>query len=364
MVEPHEFESRCVAVTGGCGFIGANLLLSLVPRYVQTRFVNIDCLSYAADPTRVAALETAPNYAFERADIRDRPAIAGIFERHGVTDVVHLAAESHVDRSLYEPAVFVETNVLGTLSLLEALLARRGGGRFLHVSTDEVYGSLPLDSPQRFREDSPYDPTSPYSASKAGSDHLVRAYHRTYGLDVVITNCSNNYGPWQFPEKLIPLMISNALEGRELPVYGDGRHVRDWIHVGDHCAGLEAAYLRGVPGGTYNLGADSECSNLQVVQTICDLVDAMAGPLPSKEPRQSLLRFVADRPGHDLRYAIDASKARSELAWGPQHSFEEGLGATVRWYLDNREWVRTCRDRRSFADHYARHYRPQEDSSP
>ena len=237
-------------------------------------------------------------------------------------------------------------------------MARERHGRFLHVSTDEVYGSLPLDSAERFRECSPYDPSSPYSASKAASDHLARAYHRTYGLDVVVTNCSNNYGPWQFPEKLIPLMISNALEGRELPVYGDGRNVRDWIHVSDHCEGLEAAFLRGEPGGTYNLGADAERSNLQVVQAICDLVDAMASPLPSGASRRSLIRFVADRPGHDLRYAIDASLARSELAWAPRRRFEEGLADTVSWYLENRDWVAACCGGEAFVDHYARHYRP------
>jgi len=354
----HQFEGRCVAVTGGCGFIGANLLLTLVPRHPAARFVNLDCLSYAADPARVAAIEAAPNYTFERLDIRDRESVAEAFGRHDITDVIHLAAESHVDRSLYDPAVFVETNVLGTLNLLDALVARERHGRFLHVSTDDVYGSLPLDSAERFRECSPYDPSSPYSASKAASDHLARAYHRTYGLDVVVTNCSNNYGPWQFPEKLIPLMISNALEGRELPVYGDGRNVRDWIHVSDHCEGLEAAFLRGEPGGTYNLGADAERSNLQVVQAICDLVDAMASPLPSGASRRSLIRFVADRPGHDLRYAIDASLARSELAWAPRRRFEEGLADTVSWYLENRDWVAACCGGGAFVDHYARHYRP------
>lgn len=337
------------------------MLLGLVPRYPDTRFVNLDCLTYAADPTRLGDVAVCPNYAFELVDIRDRAALAAAFQRHEVTDVIHLAAESHVDRSLYEPSLFVETNVLGTLNLLDALLYQQDAGRFLHVSTDEVYGSLPLGTADRFREDSRYDPSSPYSASKAASDHLVRAYHRTYGLDVVITNCSNNYGPWQFPEKLIPLMVSNALQGRELPVYGEGRNVRDWIHVSDHCSGLEAAFLRGEPGATYNLGADSERSNLEVVEMICDLVDALVGPLPDGRPRRGLIRFVSDRPGHDLRYAIDATKARTELGWTPARSFAEGLAETVRWCLGHHDWIDGCRLRLPFCEHYARHYCPRED---
>jgi dTDP-glucose 4,6-dehydratase len=312
-------------LTGGSGFIGSNLVRWLLEHRPGWRVVNLDKLTYAGNPENMADLADRPRYRFVRGDIGDGALVRRLIEEEKVEAVMHLAAESHVDRSILSPAVFIETNVGGTQVLLEAAREAKVG-RFLHCSTDEVYGSL--GETGLFTEESPLQPSSPYSASKAGSDLLALAYAHTFGLPVLITNCSNNYGPYQFPEKLIPLMIANALRDQPLPVYGDGRNVRDWIHVSDHCAGLVAVLERGRAGQVYNLGGSSERRNLEVVHAVLDLLG---------KPR-SLVRFVADRPGHDRRYAIDASKARRELGWEPSRRFEEGLASTVRWYVENRGW--------------------------
>jgi dTDP-glucose 4,6-dehydratase len=329
-------------VTGGAGFIGS-AVIRLVLRETAASVVNLDKLTYAANLDSLAAIEHDPRYAFEKVDICDRPELERVFRQHRPDAVMHLAAESHVDRSIDAPAAFLQTNVVGTCTLLEVALdywrslpqQRQPGFRFHHVSTDEVYGSLGPTG--RFSETTAYEPNSPYSASKAASDHFVRAWHHTYGLPVVASNCSNNYGPWQFPEKLIPLVTTNALLGKPLPVYGKGENVRDWLFVEDHARALWLILTAGRVGETYNVGGDSERRNLAVVEAICDLVDAMAPPLPSG-PRRSLIEFVSDRPGHDLRYAIDASKLQVELAWRPRENFASGLERTVAWYLDNRAW--------------------------
>jgi dTDP-glucose 4,6-dehydratase len=329
----------CVLITGGSGFIGSAVCLALIRSGM--RVVNVDKLTYAANPRSLTEIAGDARYAFERADICDRAAIDAILARYRPGAVLHLAAESHVDRSITGSAAFIDTNVVGTYQLLEAVRGycdslaaeARARFRFVHVSTDEVYGSLGADG--RFHEDTPYRPNSPYSASKAASDHLARAWFTTYGLPVIISNCSNNFGPRQFPEKLIPLAILNALEGRAVPVYGDGAQVRDWLHVEDHAQGLIALMERGRPGEKYNFGGDSERSNLAVVTRICDRLDALH---PLARPRRALIAFVADRPGHDRRYAIDAGKAWRELRWQPQHTFEQGLDETIGWYLDHRSW--------------------------
>jgi dTDP-glucose 4,6-dehydratase len=343
-----------IIVTGGAGFIGSNFLNLLVPRHPEHHFVNLDKLTYAANLGSLAAIADAPNYELARVDIADREAVRELFARVRPNLVVHFAAESHVDRSIYAPDAFVETNITGTFNLLEAFRARPRDEAVLfhHVSTDEVYGSLGEDGV--FVETSPYDPSSPYSASKAASDHLVRAYHRTYGVSVKITNCSNNYGPYQFPEKLIPLMILNALEGKPLPVYGRGENVRDWLYVTDHCEAIWAVVHKGVVGQTYNIGGRSERRNLDVVHTICDLVAAETGR-PARSVRD-LVTFVTDRPGHDLRYAIDPSKVERECGFLPRETFETGLRKTVRFYLEHEDWVRDVRsgDYRAWIDkHYA-----------
>ena len=330
-----------ILVTGGAGFIGSALCRHLIAE-TNSAVVNLDKLTYAANPESLAPIAGNPRYRFEQADICDAAALRRIFERHRPDAVMHLAAESHVDRSIDGPAAFIETNVVGTCILLEAARdywrgldeAARAAFRFLHVSTDEVYGSLGESG--LFREDTPYAPNSPYSASKAAADHLARAWHHTYGLPVIITNCSNNYGPYQFPEKLIPLMIINALAGRELPVYGRGENVRDWLYVEDHVRGLCLALTAGKPGGKYNFGGGAERSNLEVVRTICAILDRSRPD--SAGSRERLIRFVTDRPGHDLRYAIDAAQAQRELGWAPRSTFETGLEATVHWYLDNGHW--------------------------
>jgi dTDP-glucose 4,6-dehydratase len=331
-------------VTGGCGFIGANLIRFLLERTpFEGRVVNVDKLTYAGNPESLADLaERFPRrYAFVQADIGDPAAMAEVFDGQGIDAVCHLAAESHVDRSIVAPGGFVQTNVVGTLNLLELARARRGRlVRFHHVSTDEVYGSL--GETGRFMETTPYGPNSPYAASKAGADHLVRAYGHTYGLPVTITNCSNNYGPYQFPEKLIPLMILNALEGRPLPVYGRGANVRDWLFVEDHCRALWEVLTRGRVGETYNIGGDCERRNLEVVERICGLLDEMA-PEARIGERRRLITFVVDRPGHDYRYAIDCTKLQRELGWRPAESFESGLRRTVRWYLEHPAWVARVR---------------------
>jgi dTDP-glucose 4,6-dehydratase len=312
-------------LTGGSGFIGSNLVRWLLEHRPGWRVVNLDKLTYAGNPENLADLADHPRYRFVRGDIGDGALVRRLLEEEKVESVMHLAAESHVDRSILTPAVFIETNVGGTQVLLEAAREAKVG-RFLHCSTDEVYGSL--GETGLFTEESPLQPSSPYSASKAGSDLLALAYAHTFGLPVVVTRCSNNFGPYQFPEKLIPLMIANALRDQPLPVYGDGKNVRDWIHVSDHCAGLVAALERGRAGQVYNLGGSSERRNLEVVHAVLDLLG---------KPR-SLLRFVTDRPGHDRRYAIDAGKARRELGWEPSRRFEEGLASTVGWYVENRGW--------------------------
>lgn len=332
-----------VVVTGGCGFIGSNFLNLFVPQHPDVAFLNLDCLTYAGNPESVADLASRANYSFERVDIREGDAVRAALEAFQPTHVIHFAAESHVDRSIEGPQAFVETNVMGTFHLLDAcrhLWKDATAGRlFHHVSTDEVYGSL--GETGKFRETTPYDPSSPYSASKASSDHLVRAYHRTYGLPVTITNCSNNYGPLQFPEKLIPLMIANCLDRKPLPVYGDGSNVRDWLYVNDHATAIWAVVQEGRLGETYNVGGDSERSNLQVVHALCEAVASETGT--PVEELKGLITFVTDRPGHDWRYAIDATKIQSELGWRPTVTFEEGLRQTVRWYLDNQEWVEHVR---------------------
>lgn len=332
-----------ILVTGGAGFIGSGFLLRFVPREPSTRFVNLDALTYAGNPASLAPLGNAPNYAFARADIRDAEAVREAFREHRPDRIVHFAAETHVDRSIHGPRDFVETNVLGTLNLLEAAREAWGssfaGKRFHHVSTDEVYGSLGKED--RFRETTPYDPSSPYSASKAGSDHLVRAYGRTYGMPVTLTNCSNNYGPRQFPEKLIPLMTLNALEGKPLPVYGTGGNVRDWLHVDDHNDAVWTVLHQGQEGETYNVGGEGERTNLQALAAVLDAVARLAGR--DRAALEGLIRYVADRPGHDWRYAIDATKIREELGWSPVHAFERGIEETVRWYLENPEWVEGVR---------------------
>jgi dTDP-glucose 4,6-dehydratase len=328
-----------ILVTGGAGFIGSAVCRRLAGS-VEC-LVNVDRLTYAANPRSLDAIADHPGYAFERVDICDRPALDAVFARHRPTAVLHLAAESHVDRSITGTAPFIETNLLGTYQMLEAARHYCRGQppdlrerfRFIHISTDEVYGSLGAGG--HFSEETPYQPSSPYSASKAGSDHLAHAWYKTYGLPTIVSNCSNNYGPCQFPEKLIPLTIINALAGKPISIYGDGSNVRDWLYVEDHVAGLVTLLTRGVPGEKYNFGGDSERTNLTVAQQICDLVDDLRA---SDRPRRSLITFVTDRPGHDLRYAIDAGKARRELGWRPSVGFEAGLERTVRWYLDNPGW--------------------------
>ena len=335
-----------ILVTGGAGFIGSNFVLDWIANEDEP-VLNLDKLTYAGNLANLASLAGEPRHAFVKGDIGDAALLQKLFSEHRPRAVVHFAAESHVDRSIHGPAAFVQTNVVGTFELLEAARAHwqglsgeaRDAFRFLHVSTDEVYGSLSESDPA-FSETTPYSPNSPYSASKAASDHLVRAYHHTYGLPVVTTNCSNNYGPFQFPEKLIPLMIANALEGKALPVYGDGRQVRDWLYVKDHCEAIRLVLARGRPGEVYNIGGNAERRNIDVVNAICDALQSLK---PRDGGYRKLVTSVADRPGHDRRYAIDASKIRSGLGWSPRESFETGLAKTVRWYLDNAAWVAQVR---------------------
>jgi dTDP-glucose 4,6-dehydratase len=336
-----------IVVTGGAGFIGSNFLQLVVPRRPDHRFVNVDKLTYAANLASLRGLEPLPNYALERVDVADRAALADVFARYRPDHVIHFAAESHVDRSIVEPGAFIQTNIVGTFNLLEACReawrddAGTAGHVFHHVSTDEVFGSLALDAATRFDETSRYAPSSPYSASKAASDHLVTAYHRTFGLPIKLTNCSNNYGPRQFPEKLVPLMILNAVAGDPLPVYGRGANVRDWLYVDDHCEAVWLVFERGAVGATYLVGGGAELSNLDTVRAICRVVADETGRDPGA--LEALIRFVADRPGHDLRYAIDPGKITRELGWRPRESFETGLRKTVRWYLANPEWVASIR---------------------
>ena len=326
-----------ILITGGAGFIGSAVVRLAVRRGHEV--VNLDALTYAANPANIADVAGSNHYRFEQADIRDRPALDRVFADHRPDAVMHLAAESHVDRSIDGPAAFIETNIIGTFNLLEAARAywmREGqpdAFRFHHISTDEVFGSLGPSG--QFTEDTPYDPRSPYSASKAGSDHLVRAWHETYGLPVVLTNCSNNYGPFHFPEKLVPVVILKALAGEPVPVYGDGGNIRDWLFVEDHADALLLVLEQGRLGRSYNIGGENEASNIDLVRMICRLMDELH---PQGAPHDRLITFVADRPGHDRRYAIDPARIRDELGWRPSVTLEEGLRRTVAWYLDNRDW--------------------------
>ena len=349
-----------ILVTGGAGFIGSNFVLQRM-RDDSASIVNLDKLTYAGNLRNLESISTRPGYEFVHGDIADRNIVGQLLNKHRPAAIVHFAAESHVDRSIRGPGDFIQTNINGTFALLEETRAYWMGlpesearqFRFLHVSTDEVYGSLgPNDPP--FSEMTPYAPNSPYAASKAASDHLVRAYHHTYGLPTLTTNCSNNYGPFQFPEKLIPLMILNARDGKPLPVYGDGKNVRDWLFVNDHCEAIATVLQRGKPGETYNIGGWNEKANIEIVQTICDLVDEIS-PRAGRS-RRELITFVKDRPGHDRRYAMNAEKIERELGWKPKETLETGLRRTVRWYLENEEWVRDVTSgsyRQWIATHYS-----------
>lgn len=343
----HGDSMKRILVTGGAGFIGSAVCRHLV-QDLGHEVVNVDALTYAASQSSLASIENSGRYHFERVDVRDRQAVDAVFAKYQPDAVMHLAAESHVDRSISAAQVFLETNILGTAVMLEALRAyrdslpaeRADNLRFLHISTDEVYGSLGPTG--LFTEETPYDPSSPYSASKAASDHVVTAWVRTYGLQCVISNCSNNYGPYHFPEKLIPLVILNALHGNALPVYGDGSNIRDWLYVDDHARALVMILEKGRAGEKYNIGGRNERTNLQVVERICDLMDALA---PKDRSHHDLIEFVTDRPGHDHRYAIDATKTESEIGWNAQENFDSGIEKTVRWYLENRDWWEPIRNK-------------------
>jgi dTDP-glucose 4,6-dehydratase len=344
-----------ILVTGGAGFIGSAVCRHLI-RSGGYKVVNVDKLTYAGNLESLREIEDSPDYSLYRADICDDAAILKILRNEQIDRIMHLAAESHVDRSIDGPAAFLETNVVGTFRMLSAALTywrelgeeRQGSFRFHHVSTDEVFGDLPLNEGV-FTEDTPYAPSSPYSASKASSDHFVRAWHATYGLPVVLSNCSNNYGPYHFPEKLVPLIILNALDGKSLPVYGKGENVRDWLFVEDHARALEAVMMNGRVGESYNVGARAERSNLSVVETICDLLDAKR-PLADGTIRRELIAFVTDRPGHDRRYSIDPTKIEQELGWQSQEDFDSGINRTIEWYLDNEWWWRPIRDQKYAGD--------------
>ncbi|MFH1674500.1 MAG: dTDP-glucose 4,6-dehydratase [Pseudomonadota bacterium] len=345
-----------IMVTGGSGFIGSNFIRFLLEKSdFEGRVINVDKLTYAGNPENLEdiAEKYSGRYIFAKVDICDRDSLRRVFDDHQINLICHLAAESHVDRSIKGPADFIQTNIVGTFNLLE--LARSNQDRFVlfhHVSTDEVYGSLGKDG--YFTETTPYRPNSPYSASKAASDHLVRAYHKTYNLPTTISNCSNNYGPYQFPEKLIPLIVLNALERKPLPLYGDGKNVRDWLYVEDHCKAVWTIMKHGHPGETYNVGGETEMQNIRIVEMVCDIIDEKVGP-PGEGSRRELITFVKDRPGHDRRYAIDFRKLREEMSWTPEESLETGLRKTVQWYMDHQGWVdrvRTGEYRRWIEEHY------------
>ncbi len=345
---------RRLLVTGGAGFIGSNFIRYWVNRYPDDRVVNLDALTYAGNLESLVDIESTAGYRFVHGDITDRAAVERLLEEEAIDTVVNFAAESHVDRSILGPDAFIRTNVQGTFDLLEAAKSVwkefTSAQRFLHVSTDEVYGSLAPDEPA-FTETHGYAPNSPYSASKAASDHLVRAYHKTYGLPVLTTNCSNNYGPFQFPEKLIPLVLLNALEGKPIPVYGDGMNVRDWLYVEDHCRGIEVVLNDGKPGRVYNIGGENEWHNIDIVKLICDRLDELQ---PGAAPYREQISFVKDRPGHDRRYAIDSGRMRDELGWTPAHDFASGIERTIQWYLENRDWCERVR-----SGEYRKYYRQQ-----
>lgn len=352
--------NRIILVTGGCGFIGANFVRLVRDKHPGWRVINLDKLTYAGNLENLQGIEVGEHYRFVKADICDAKAMEQLFVEEQIDSVVHFAAESHVDRSITGPAAFIQTNIVGTFTLLEAARKawmgpewRGNAPRFLHVSTDEVYGSLGESG--MFTETTPFDPRSPYSASKASSDHLVNAYLHTYDLPVLITNCSNNYGPYQFPEKLIPLVFHNAMNGKELPLYGDGKYVRDWLHVQDHCEAIVEVLCRGRVGQSYNIGGNNEKENLEVVTLICDTLDQKRGLLGSGRPRRELIRFVKDRLGHDRRYAIDASFIKEELGWEPRVSFGAGIERTVDWYLANGAWVAAVIDG-SYQKYYEKMY--------
>lgn len=339
---------KTLLVTGGAGFIGGNFVLGQLQRE-DTRIINLDALTYAGNLDTLAAVSQNPAHIFIHADIRNQALVSRLLDEYQPDALINFAAESHVDRSIDGPAAFIDSNVLGTLSLLEASKAwwqeldaeKQRDFRFLHISTDEVYGSLGAEG--AFSETTPYAPNSPYAASKAASDHLVRAFHHTYGLPTLTSNCSNNYGPYQFPEKLIPLIILNALAAKDLPIYGDGLQVRDWLYVGDHCVALETILEQGVPGETYNVGGNAEKTNLEVVHTLCEILDELQ-PASNGQARTQLIKFVTDRPGHDRRYAIDASKLETNLGWSAETSFETGMRQTVEWYLANQKWISRVQD--------------------
>lgn len=343
-----------ILVTGGAGFIGSNFLLNMVPKYPEVSFWNLDALTYAGNLSNLTELENLPNYNFVEGDIADPELIAGLFEKHKFTTVINFAAESHVDRSILDPLIFVKSNTLGTVNLLETARSfwdADGDHRFYHVSTDEVFGSLGDDG--FFTETTPYDPRSPYSASKAASDHFVRAYGHTFGLPIVISNCSNNYGPYQFPEKLLPLVIQNALGKKPIPIYGKGDNVRDWLHVKDHCEAIDLILRFAETGKTYNIGGNNECTNLELVHTLLDQIDEAIDQEAGTS--RELITFVKDRAGHDFRYAMDFSLLNKELGWSPSFTLEEGLRDTINWYLNNRDWLDAIFNQ-SYREYYQKQY--------
>jgi dTDP-glucose 4,6-dehydratase len=342
--------NKTILVTGGAGFIGSNFALEWVEKSTD-KIVNLDLLTYAGNVDNLASIKNNPKHIFVKGDIADTKLITALLAEHKPWAIVNFAAESHVDRSISDSSHFIHTNIIGTYNLLECARSfwnnlkpdDQKTFRFLHVSTDEVYGSLEKDDPA-FTEESNYEPNSPYSASKASSDHLARAWFHTYGLPTIITNCSNNYGPYQFPEKLIPVIILSALEGRKIPIYGDGKNIRDWLYVSDHCSGIREVLAKGIPGECYNIGGNNEKTNLEVVKIICDLLDKLAPPVNSLKSYSELISFVKDRAGHDRRYAIDSRKMQRDLGWSPKESFETGIAKTVEWYLSNTENLEKTRN--------------------
>lgn len=334
------YYTKSILITGGAGFIGSNLVHSFVEKYPQYQIINLDALTYAGNLKNLKDLESCSNYAFCKGDIRDKELLQRLFEQYNINTVINMAAESHVDRSITNPFSFAETNIMGTLTLLDISkhywYNNPANTLFYHISTDEVYGSLPIDN-QLFTESTPYDPRSPYSASKASSDHLVMAYHHTYGINTIISNCSNNYGPYQFPEKLIPLVINNIRTGRPLPIYGKGDNIRDWLYVSDHIDAIDCIMHNGVVGQSYNIGGQNEWRNIDLVKKIIEITDNLLGNKPGHS--LNLITFVPDRKGHDLRYAIDSTKIKSDLGWSPKTPFDVGLRKTIKWYLDNQEWL-------------------------